>query len=240
MPINVVCPQCQKTLRVGDHVAGKKIRCPACQGVVAVPAEEIIDVAEIYEESSPNPKLSEEPRRQQSASRPEPRRKQTRGQSANSQNASSLHAKLPLRKPQKSRDYVHVQCRGVTTIDGPEFQAIADPLTRMKTTYCSECDEVFPIDEFAWDDTQERISDYYARYQQQASGLQKFLASRTGMFTISGIVFFLGLASCIVLGIFGLLVAIAGAIVAIVVHVVSIGPMILRQVLGTNDPTRLT
>jgi len=24
-------------LRVGDHVAGKKIRCPACQGVVAVP-----------------------------------------------------------------------------------------------------------------------------------------------------------------------------------------------------------
>lgn len=36
MPIDVVCPQCQKTLRVGDHVAGKKIRYPWCQGVVAV------------------------------------------------------------------------------------------------------------------------------------------------------------------------------------------------------------
>ncbi|MEJ7595386.1 MAG: hypothetical protein WKF77_28035 [Planctomycetaceae bacterium] len=36
MPINVVCPQCGKTLRVGDHVAGKKIRCPACHGVIAV------------------------------------------------------------------------------------------------------------------------------------------------------------------------------------------------------------
>lgn len=37
MPIDVVCPQCRKTLRVGDHVAGKKIRCPACQGVASVP-----------------------------------------------------------------------------------------------------------------------------------------------------------------------------------------------------------
>jgi len=240
MPIEVVCPQCRKTLRVGDHVAGKKIRCPACQGVVAVPAEEIVEVAEIYEEPGPEPKRSPEPRRQQTASRPEPRRMQTRGQSADSQNVRSNHPSRPLRKPQKSRDYVHAQCSGVTTIDGPEFQALADPLTRMTSTYCSECDAVFPIDEFAWDDTQERISDYYARYQQQASGLQKFLASRTGMFTISSIVFFLGLASCIVLGIFGLIVAIAGAIVSIVVHVMSIGPMILRQVLGTNDPTRLT
>jgi len=37
MPIDVVCPECRKTLRVGDHVAGKRIRCPACQAVVSVP-----------------------------------------------------------------------------------------------------------------------------------------------------------------------------------------------------------
>ena len=50
MPIDVVCHQCRKTLRVGDHVAGKKIRCPACQGVVAVPAEEVVEIAEVDEE----------------------------------------------------------------------------------------------------------------------------------------------------------------------------------------------
>lgn len=33
----VQCPHCSKTLKVPDTVAGKKIRCPACSGVVSVP-----------------------------------------------------------------------------------------------------------------------------------------------------------------------------------------------------------
>jgi hypothetical protein len=37
MPIQVACPQCGKTLRVGDHIAGKRIRCPVCQATTAVP-----------------------------------------------------------------------------------------------------------------------------------------------------------------------------------------------------------
>ena len=109
----------------------------------------------------------------------------------------------------------------------------------MVSTYCSECEETFPITEFVWDDTQERISDYYARYQHQASGLQNFLASRASMFTIAGVVFSLGLVSCVALGLLGLIAAIAGAVISIVLHVTVLGPMILRQVLGTNDPTQL-
>lgn len=109
----------------------------------------------------------------------------------------------------------------------------------MVATYCSECDDMFPIEEFAWDDTQERISDYYARYQSQASGFQKFLAARVGMFTIACVVFVLGLLSCVALGPLGLVIAIGGAIVAIVLHILVLGPMILRQVLGTDDPTQL-
>ncbi|HZZ79223.1 MAG TPA: hypothetical protein VFE62_11930 [Gemmataceae bacterium] len=37
MPIRVKCDKCKKTLSVKDHLAGKKIKCPLCQGVVAVP-----------------------------------------------------------------------------------------------------------------------------------------------------------------------------------------------------------
>jgi hypothetical protein len=37
MPIRVKCEKCKKTLSVKDHLAGKRIKCPLCQGVVAVP-----------------------------------------------------------------------------------------------------------------------------------------------------------------------------------------------------------
>jgi len=38
MPIDVTCSGCSKTLRVKDELAGKKIRCPQCKGVVVVAA----------------------------------------------------------------------------------------------------------------------------------------------------------------------------------------------------------
>ena len=129
-----------------------------------------------------------------------------------------------LRKARNSREYVHTQCGGETTVDGPEFAALADPLAKMTSTYCAECEEVFPVSQFVWADTRERISDYYAHYQKQASGLQQFLASRGGMFTLAGVMFVAGLALTLVLGIvLGLIAGVAGAIVAIVLHVMVIG-----------------
>ena len=38
MPIRVKCDSCKKTLSVKDQLAGKRIKCPVCQTVVAVPA----------------------------------------------------------------------------------------------------------------------------------------------------------------------------------------------------------
>lgn len=38
MPIEVYCDSCQKKLRVPDTAAGKRIKCPKCQGVISVPA----------------------------------------------------------------------------------------------------------------------------------------------------------------------------------------------------------
>ena len=46
MPIAFNCDQCARLIRVADHLAGRRIRCPGCQQAVTVPAqeEEILDV----------------------------------------------------------------------------------------------------------------------------------------------------------------------------------------------------
>jgi hypothetical protein len=38
MPISVICPSCNSRIRLPDNAAGKRFRCPKCQGVVAGPA----------------------------------------------------------------------------------------------------------------------------------------------------------------------------------------------------------
>ena len=36
--LTFACPHCAKSLRVNDELSGKKIKCPGCQQVFAVPA----------------------------------------------------------------------------------------------------------------------------------------------------------------------------------------------------------
>ena len=53
MPIAFHCNHCARLIRVADHLAGRRIRCPGCQQAVTVPTpeEEILDVeAEIVPE----------------------------------------------------------------------------------------------------------------------------------------------------------------------------------------------
>ena len=38
MPASVVCPRCQRDVKVPDALLGKKIRCPACKGILNTPA----------------------------------------------------------------------------------------------------------------------------------------------------------------------------------------------------------
>lgn len=37
MPATVTCPNCETTVRVRDELAGKKVKCPRCAEVIAVP-----------------------------------------------------------------------------------------------------------------------------------------------------------------------------------------------------------
>jgi hypothetical protein len=48
--ILISCPSCQRKLKLADNLAGKQIRCPACQNVFRVPAP----TAELAEPAPPN------------------------------------------------------------------------------------------------------------------------------------------------------------------------------------------
>jgi predicted Zn finger-like uncharacterized protein len=41
MPITIDCPNCEKTLRINNSAAGKKVKCPKCQELFRVPAEPV-------------------------------------------------------------------------------------------------------------------------------------------------------------------------------------------------------
>jgi len=216
MPIEVSCQSCQKTFRVKDEYSGKKIRCPSCKGIVDVPflvAEmESIDV----EETSVATRQIRLPTNQAPA---------------------PPSGRVPGRK---QRDYIHLRCGASTTIDGPEFRAMADPLAGMVATYCAQCGDVFSIDQFVWSDTREAISDYYLRYQSMGSPFQNFLASRTGMYVLAAIPFAIAMIGFLIWRnnwfIFtGLLLA----IITIALHTVFLGPAILKQILGTGDAREL-
>ena len=55
MSLSVACPDCDKSLKVKDELAGKKIRCPACSSVIAIPkpASDDDELVDDWEEPAP-------------------------------------------------------------------------------------------------------------------------------------------------------------------------------------------
>ncbi|MEY3176226.1 MAG: hypothetical protein RLZZ436_4140 [Planctomycetota bacterium] len=138
------------------------------------------------------------------------------------------------------RDYTHLRCSQSTTVDGPEFRALADPLAGMVATWCSNCEQNFPLDQFVWSDTQEKVTDYYKRYQNMGTPPQNFMASRSGMYGLGTVPFLCGL-----IGFFvwknqwfipsGLLIS----LIIMFLHTIFLAPSILRLVVGTSDAREL-
>ncbi len=138
------------------------------------------------------------------------------------------------------RSYIHLRCRTETELDGPELRAVADPLARMVRTYCAECEEHFPMDQFAWSDTGEKISDYYRRYQGQVSPLLRVLASRLGMFLIAGgLAWFAFSGSLVFHSIWVLGAGLLLAVGSVAAHTLVLGPWILNRAFGTSDSREL-
>lgn len=65
-----------------------------------------------------------------------------------------------------SRNYVHVECGEVTTIEGPEFKATANPLNEIVQTQCAHCGYMDCISQYSWEDTGENLAEYIARYRE--------------------------------------------------------------------------
>ncbi len=42
MAIALTCPACQRALKVKDELAGRKIKCPDCAAVIAVPGKKAV------------------------------------------------------------------------------------------------------------------------------------------------------------------------------------------------------
>jgi hypothetical protein len=114
-------------------------------------------------------------------------------------------------------------------------------------TYCERCDDHFPMHEFVWDDTGERLTDYYARYAAMFKGRDRFLASETLVFLCLGLGAVLGgvagfrvgrnwgtlaMIGVIILGV--LLVGVVGFVVG-----AAIKQSVLKRVVGTDNFTSL-
>jgi len=144
----------------------------------------------------------------------------------------------------ESRDYTHKRCNSDTEVSGPEFEALSDPLANMKRTWCAACEDHFTLDEFVWSDTGERITDYYARHGKNASDLDRFLCSTSGLLLIAAIGLILGViagaaSGLVVRWLMATIIAVAlglvGAVVGVVVREMVISPLILKRVCGVAD-----
>jgi len=90
----------------------------------------------------------------------------------------------------ESRAYRHQKCGTETVVSGEAFAALSDPLSDMSRTWCSVCNGFFPLADYEWSDTGEKITDYYSRHSARATGLERFLCSRKFL-VISALVGFL-------------------------------------------------
>jgi len=80
----------------------------------------------------------------------------------------------------ESRNYTHTRCRTVTAVSENDFTALSDPFSVVPATYCVGCETHFPLDQFTWDDTGERISDARERHAARAPAWARLACGRPG------------------------------------------------------------
>lgn len=121
-------------------------------------------------------------------------------------------------------------------------------MSDMTRTWCNHCNAFFPITDYQWSDSGEKISDYYARHSARATALERFLCSKKFMIVcaITGLIlgmvggYFLFRNQQVWLKIFMVpFVGGLGAFVACAIYL-QIGKPITRRVCGVSDTRVLT
>src|SRR5215813_5815990 len=59
-----------------------------------------------------------------------------------------------------SRAYIHRTCQQATKVSGDDYVMLECPFRPVTHTVCAVCREAVPLDEVAWADSGQRISDY--------------------------------------------------------------------------------
>jgi len=129
------------------------------------------------------------------------------------------------------------------------FVDLSDPLSATTHTWCNPCNNFFPLSEFEWTDTGEKISDYYERHSSKASSMERLLYGNkflrvvmVAAFIGCGVLAFVALSNMNMGRVTALVGAIVGAIVgagltgAVIVY--GLQSFIMRRVCGVSD-TRL-
>jgi ABC-type glycerol-3-phosphate transport system permease component len=78
----------------------------------------------------------------------------------------------------ESRTYRHTKCGAETVVSGDALSVVSNPLADMTRTWCTPCNAFFPVSEYVWADTDEKIVDYYARHSTKATAVDRFLCSK--------------------------------------------------------------
>jgi len=148
----------------------------------------------------------------------------------------------------ESRIYRHLQCGTETVISGDAFEVASNPMSDMTRTWCNQCNAFFPITDYQWSDTGEKISDYYARHSAKATALERFLCSKKFMIVCAVIGLILGavagyfLARNQALGLqigIAVFVGLLGAFGGLAIYL-ALGKPITKRVCGVSDTRLLT
>ena len=120
-------------------------------------------------------------------------------------------------------------------------------MSSMTRTWCTHCDSFFPLSDYEWSDTSEKLTDYYARHSQRATDLQRFLCSKKFMVILWVVGFILAAIGAYFLFqddkvwvriVFVPLSGVIGVLIASGVFVSGFANPITRKVCGASD-TRL-
>ncbi len=139
------------------------------------------------------------------------------------------------------RSYTHKRCGESTALSGVYLLALCDPFSATVGTYCSDCEDHFPLKQFTWDDTGEGISSTRRRHAAESSFWVRFLmGSFWIIFPLSGAAlgFGAGFAFGRVVGAFSWPLGIAGGLAGVVAGVLVLGaliPVLLKNSFGVSD-----
>ena len=147
-----------------------------------------------------------------------------------------------------SRAYTHHECRTQTEVSGGEFAALSDPLVGMEQTFCASCNDHFPVKEFKWSDTDEKISDYYLRHSKKATEMDRFFCSSPSLIFLAGAGMTLGVmfGAMLYLAMRGnaaliltIVFAVVGAVAGVIIREKLLVPQAMQRVCGVPDSRML-